>query len=248
MKRDTLSTGEAARMCSVKPDTVLKWIRKGKIQALRTAGGHFRIRKEELQPFITVTDAAEVQVLSQEDSPKVRCWDFRVEGGKPDRRCLSCIVFRAQAQKCFVIAESGCSYEMNCVFCSTGSCDSCDYYKYATVSKRKVLVVSKNIDYEKDPDVLLNEKFEIRSATSGFEAASRMHFTLPDVIVVDQEIFETVGKEILTFVVENPRCHGISVLHGTTEAFVDDSPEVINLSSASSLLETLEQHALLDNS
>ena len=38
-----ISTGKAAKMLSVTPDAVLKWIKKGKIPARRTPGGHYRI-------------------------------------------------------------------------------------------------------------------------------------------------------------------------------------------------------------
>ena len=42
--QDTMiTTGEAADMCCVTPDAVLKWIKGGKIPGVRTAGGHYRI-------------------------------------------------------------------------------------------------------------------------------------------------------------------------------------------------------------
>jgi len=47
-----LTTGEAAGLCSVKPDTVLKWIKKGQLQAAKTAGGHHRIEYRDLQSFL----------------------------------------------------------------------------------------------------------------------------------------------------------------------------------------------------
>ena len=43
------TTGQAARLCSVTPDTVLKWIKAGRIEAQRTAGGHYRISPQELE-------------------------------------------------------------------------------------------------------------------------------------------------------------------------------------------------------
>ncbi len=42
-KSNLLTTGQAAKLCEVTPDTVLKWIRKGRLRGGRTAGGHFRI-------------------------------------------------------------------------------------------------------------------------------------------------------------------------------------------------------------
>ena len=48
-KRDYLTTTQAAEMLSVSPDTVLKWVKAGKLRAHRTLGGHFRIPFQELQ-------------------------------------------------------------------------------------------------------------------------------------------------------------------------------------------------------
>lgn len=48
-----LTCGQAALLCSVKPDTVQKWIRKGRLSAQRTAGGHYRIQLPEIEPFLT---------------------------------------------------------------------------------------------------------------------------------------------------------------------------------------------------
>ena len=50
MQAELLTTGKAARFCSVKPDTVLKWIKKGRLPAARTAGGHYRIEEQDLLP------------------------------------------------------------------------------------------------------------------------------------------------------------------------------------------------------
>ena len=47
-----LTTGQAAKYCSVKPDTVLKWIKRGRLTAERTPGGHYRIRPKDLEPLI----------------------------------------------------------------------------------------------------------------------------------------------------------------------------------------------------
>ena len=43
-----LSTGKVAKLRSVTPDTVLKWIKGGQLPAIRTAGGHYRIARRDL--------------------------------------------------------------------------------------------------------------------------------------------------------------------------------------------------------
>ena len=47
-KKDYLTTTQAAKLLSVTPDTVLKWVKAGKVKSYRTLGGHFRIPLSEL--------------------------------------------------------------------------------------------------------------------------------------------------------------------------------------------------------
>ena len=44
----SLTAGKAALLCSVKPDTVLKWIKKGRLPAIRTVGGHYRVEERDV--------------------------------------------------------------------------------------------------------------------------------------------------------------------------------------------------------
>lgn len=42
------STHEAAKMCHVSPGTMIRWIHEGRLPAAMTAGGHRRVRHEDL--------------------------------------------------------------------------------------------------------------------------------------------------------------------------------------------------------
>jgi excisionase family DNA binding protein len=44
-----VTTGEVGRACGVTAGAVKKWIRQGKIRAIRTPGGHFRIPIDEIE-------------------------------------------------------------------------------------------------------------------------------------------------------------------------------------------------------
>lgn len=46
-----LTTGDVAALCDVSVGAVKKWIRKGKLDATRTPGGHFRVAVEEFERF-----------------------------------------------------------------------------------------------------------------------------------------------------------------------------------------------------
>jgi len=47
-----LTTGEAAKACGVKLNTIKNWIRNGKITAIQTPGGHWRIPRASFMAFM----------------------------------------------------------------------------------------------------------------------------------------------------------------------------------------------------
>ena len=104
-----LSTGQAAKLCSVTPDTVLKWIKRGRLEAVRTAGGHYRIDVMELDPFMVPPTRDEAQVPAvtaavepAETSPNTRCWEYLSTEGKVRDDCRQCVVYRVRATRCFL--------------------------------------------------------------------------------------------------------------------------------------------------
>jgi len=50
---DCLSVGQLAKLLRVSRVTVGNWIRKGKIKAIKTVGGHYRIPKSEVAKLLT---------------------------------------------------------------------------------------------------------------------------------------------------------------------------------------------------
>lgn len=57
----SLTTGQAARYCHVSQATILNWIKKGKLEAYATPGGHYRIL---LPDFISFLEAYRMPVDS----------------------------------------------------------------------------------------------------------------------------------------------------------------------------------------
>ncbi len=49
--KDVLTTFEAARICRVSYNTIKNWIKRDLLSAYRTAGGHLRIKNDDLQVF-----------------------------------------------------------------------------------------------------------------------------------------------------------------------------------------------------
>jgi excisionase family DNA binding protein len=50
-RKSVLTTFEAAKLCNVSYNTIKNWIKRDLLSAYRTAGGHLRIRYEELERF-----------------------------------------------------------------------------------------------------------------------------------------------------------------------------------------------------
>jgi excisionase family DNA binding protein len=79
VKKDVLTTFEASRYLNVAPKTVSNWIDAGYLKAYRTVGGHRRIRREDLEAFISAqqsgrrlrTAPRRKRVLIVDDEPAV---------------------------------------------------------------------------------------------------------------------------------------------------------------------------------
>jgi excisionase family DNA binding protein len=50
---DILTVFKASKYCNVSPKTIINWIESGHIEAYKTVGGHRRIKKSDLESFMT---------------------------------------------------------------------------------------------------------------------------------------------------------------------------------------------------
>lgn len=57
--KDYYTTGEVARIVGVAVNTVSLWCKKGKIRALLTAGGQYRIPRSEVERLLSRTNTGE---------------------------------------------------------------------------------------------------------------------------------------------------------------------------------------------
>lgn len=78
-KRTAVTTGEVAAHCQVTSDTVINWIKTGKLSAYTTPGEHRRIPLEEFRTFLQAyhmppfaeTAPARKKVLIVDDEPDI---------------------------------------------------------------------------------------------------------------------------------------------------------------------------------
>ncbi|MCM8821973.1 MAG: response regulator [Candidatus Omnitrophica bacterium] len=75
--RKYLTTGQVAQILSCSRVTVFQWILEGRINAIKTIGGHYRIPKEDIEKLIKVreSEASEpknkIKILVVDDEPNI---------------------------------------------------------------------------------------------------------------------------------------------------------------------------------
>ena len=210
-----LTTGQAARYCSVKPDTVLKWIKKGRIQARRTAGGHYRIARRNLEPLVThvspVAETPGAELALPAGGPPMRCWEFLSPNGEPTSNCKQCVVYRVRASWCFQMANMGQEVGHARQFCHN-SCQECAYYRQVTGQSSNVLVVTTDetlIDrLEREENGAVRFKF----ARNGYEASALMDDFKPGYVVIDIERIPAIETGLIDSLANDPRFPGLKVV------------------------------------
>jgi len=62
-----LSVNQAGQYCQVSPQTIVNWINTGRLKAYKTAGGHRRIIKSDLDEFLKRHDMPAFESYSYPD-------------------------------------------------------------------------------------------------------------------------------------------------------------------------------------
>ncbi len=207
-----LTTSAAAELCSVKADTVLKWIKKGKLRAIRTAGGHNRINWGDLEAFLRARRAG-VQVQIAGDSPArpLRCWEFFSDRGVLRGDCKACPVHRVRAALCYEMLGKGTSAGHAKLFCQN-SCEDCAYYQRVKGLKVHVLVLTQDQDLIRHLTGEENPGLSLRVVHNGYEASAAIHDFRPGFAVVDSDLFQDGGVEMADCLTNDPRVPGLRIV------------------------------------
>lgn len=207
-----LRTGEVAKLCGVTPDAVLKWIKKGKLPATRTAGGHYRVSREACVAVGLCRSngdetTAAMAARRENERPPQRCWEFFGNEGAPPQTCLNCLVYQARAQYCYKLAELGEGHD----FCKT-DCLDCPFYRACHGMATTVLVVTRDEALirrlEKRADA---ERVSLRFARSGYESATLIGTFRPAVVVMDSDLPEVREGRLPESIARDDRIPGVKV-------------------------------------
>ncbi len=219
MSARLLTTGKAAELCSVKPDTVLKWIKKGRLSATRTAGGHYRVDEHHLQPFLPKTTETEAEVLPA-PSPSIprtahplRCWEYMSESLREG--CRNCVAYQIHAAWCFELMKVVHSAGHTKNFCA-GSCQDCPYYRRVHGDPTNVLIVTRDEALIQaiawHPDGCLACRF----ARNGYDASAIISVFRPALVILGERV---VADEpgLVKALADDPRAPGVRILLGMRE-------------------------------
>ena len=198
-----LTTGQAASLCSVTPDTVLKWIRSGVLPARRTAGGHNRIDERDLALVLRAPE--EPDARRPKGKRRIQyCWEFN-GNGKLLEGCRDCVVYRLKAQRCYEVARLAAVEGHSGLFCRE-SCDRCDYYARVRGQATNVLVVT-------DDEALVASlrdgraapAFNIEIADCEYACSAAVDRFRPDFAVVDCSLGTRTAEDICRHLSADPR-------------------------------------------
>jgi len=184
--RDYLTTTQAARLLSVSPDTVLKWVRAGKVKSYRTLGGHFRIPVSEMGALES-GQTADTEPAFTPAQPVMHqyCWEFLASGGEIKAECRDCITYRSRARRCYELKELPGGLGCLNLMCDT-ACADCEYYKLVHGQGLNVLILTESSSILKGQERLEKaEGLKVKFCSGEYEAAVAIQVFRPDYVVVD---------------------------------------------------------------
>lgn len=185
-QKEFLTTTQAAELLSVSPDTVLKWVKAGKIKSTRTLGGHFRIQRSALG--LPESDVNGIAIATSDKSLPVAyqyCWEYLAHGEGIKSECLDCITYRSRTRRCYELRDLPEGLGCLRVYCRS-TCTDCDYYKMVNGQELNVILLSESgrlvRDWQRDGNT---NGLQLRIAETEYECSSIIQTFRPDYIVVD---------------------------------------------------------------
>jgi excisionase family DNA binding protein len=215
-EKKLISTGQAAKLCSVTPDTILKWIKKSQIVAIQTAGGHYRINRDHLEPFIAEFGKDVSQASPATKSLATYCWEYHSADGQINDNCRQCMVFKSKAEKCYLMAGLGKDGGHSGIFCKN-SCYECDYFHFVNKPKSNVLIITENQVLEQNLQANIKESINLKFSCCGYETSTIIQDFNPDFIILDESLTHSSSDELCKHLIQDPRLHGAQIILAVTD-------------------------------
>lgn len=205
MERRLLTTGEVAEICSVARDTVFKWIRAGHLPACRTAGGHHRVDRSDLDQFLKRSDSLDRGEPTQASTTQGRyCWEHHGQGTLLEG-CRRCGVYLMRARRCYEWRRAVGDVGQPGIFCNE-SCADCDYYGAVHAQNTNVLVLSNDTDLISDlTENAAAAGFNLRVAECGYDCSTLVSQFRPDYVIIDCCVRQEEAKSVAQRLLRDPR-------------------------------------------
>ena len=220
MNKDHLTTGQVAEFLSVTPDTVLKWIKAGKIPAIRTVGGHYRIAKDDVESLASQRSGTKQHHYTKGSAHF--CWEHYSRSGEITDDCKECLVYKTKAKRCYEMSHLTKDLGHQKLYC-TEDCEDCEYYQLVHEQPVNILVISNDEALlEKSSQEGEKSPFKIQVTSCGYESAVIVDVFKPDYAVIDCGLGLDRAMEIGRLLLEDARIPFIRVLLASE---TDDFPE-----------------------
>ncbi len=206
-----ITTSAAAKLCAVTPDTVLKWIRTGRLPARRTAGGHNRIDRADLDRIMHPSIPA-VDRIEPAGRRRFRyCWEFN-GNGRLLEACRCCAVYLLRARRCYELARVAPGAVQPRVFCESG-CAQCAYYREVHDQEINVLVITNDQALMREMRSAMAEaSFNLEIADCEYSASAVLSRFKADFAFVDCSLGRRASRDIIRHLKQDPRVPFIRVV------------------------------------
>jgi len=215
MDSELLTTGEVAKLCGVTPNAVLKWIKKGKLPATRTPGGHYRVSRAACAQLGLCEPAIEHRELGEAartESGQPRCWEFYGGQGDPREECRACVVYKARAQNCYALARLGQEAGHQLSFCAT-ECAECAFYRARQGLAIPMLVITADAALAQRLERNIDgAKVTLRFAKSGYESSIVVGAFRPAIVIMDSDIPEVREGQLPKSMQQDDRIPGATII------------------------------------
>ncbi len=212
-QRNWLTTGQAAQLCAVTPATVLSWIRKGRLEGARTAGGHYRIKRENLEHLLVeegISFESDARPKTNGNKP-LRCWEYLADGEKMREECGTCVAYRTRTSWCFLIAGQE-SNSSQIGHACPNSCRDCVYYRRVLGMPTRVLVVSTDQSLIQRLQSRALPNLKLRFAGCAYEASAIAQSFPPAFAVVDAKSFPIEDGGLMENLARDSRLPGLKII------------------------------------
>jgi len=241
-----LTTGQVASLCSVTPNTVLKWIQAGKLTAHCTPGGHHRIPKTAVEAVLARRESHQQVVKASQ--PIQYCWEFNSQSGKITGDCRRCIVYRSKTRRCYEMSELPAEVGHARKFC-TISCEECDYFKLVKGQAPNVLIVTDQPELSQSIESSSDDlSFNTRVADCEYRCSMEIEDFRPDFVFLDCSLGESRTRDFARLLYEDPRIPFVKVVMvGNGHKIPEECDKLVYaLVQRTFTLETIEELVMME--